>query len=84
MFKNYIKTAYRSLSKNKVFTTINIFGLALGLTACLLIVLYVVDELSFDRYNTKADRIYRVNEDLKLGNNSVKYAVAMPPPGHKL
>ncbi len=79
MIRNYIKTAYRSLLKNKGFTAINVFGLALGLTACLLIVLYVVDELSFDRYNTKADRIYRVNEDLKLGNNSVKYAVAMPP-----
>lgn len=79
MIKNYIKTAWRSLKKNKAFTAINVLGLALGLTACLLIVLYVVDELSFDRYNIKADRIYRVNEDLKLGNNSVKYAVCMPP-----
>jgi len=79
MFKNYIKTAWRSLKKNKAFTAINVFGLALGLTACLLIVLYVVDELSYDRYNTKADRIYRVNEDLKLGNNSVNYAVCMAP-----
>lgn len=79
MIRNYIKTAYRSLLKNKAFTAINVFGLALGLTACLLIVLYVADELSFDRYNTKADRIYRVNEDLKLGNNAVKYALAMAP-----
>jgi putative ABC transport system permease protein len=79
MFKNYIKTAFRSLYKNKGFTAINILGLALGLATCLLIVLYVVDELSYDRYNTKADRIYRVNEDLKLGENSVQYAVCMPP-----
>ncbi|GGH05121.1 ABC transporter permease [Mucilaginibacter phyllosphaerae] len=79
MFKNYIKTAYRSLYKNKGFTAINILGLALGLATCLLIVFYVVDELSYDRYNTKADRIYRVNEDLKLGDNQVQYAVAMPP-----
>jgi len=79
MIRNYIKTAFRSLVKNKSFTVINILGLALGLTACLLIVLYVFDELSFDRYNTKADRIYRVNEDLKLGNNKVLYAVAMAP-----
>src|ERR1700712_6121333 len=79
MIRNYIKTAYRSLKKNKGFTALNVLGLALGLTACLLIVLYVVDELSFDHYNTKADRIYRVNEDLKLGNNSVQYAVARPP-----
>ena len=79
MIKNYIKTAFRSLYKNKGFTAINILGLALGLATCLLIVLYVVDELSYDRYNTKAGRIYRVNEDLKLGENSVQYAVAMPP-----
>lgn len=79
MFKNYIKTAFRSLYKNKGFTAINILGLALGLATCLLIVFYVVDELSYDRYNTKADRIYRVNEDLKLGENKVQYAVAMPP-----
>lgn len=79
MIKNYIKTAFRGLQKNKGFTAINILGLALGLATCLLIILYVVDELSYDRYNTKADRIYRVNEDLKLGDNSVKYAVCMPP-----
>jgi putative ABC transport system permease protein len=79
MFKNYIKTAYRSLYKNKGFTAINVLGLALGLATCLLIVFYVVDELSYDRYNTKANRIYRVNEDLKLGENNVQYAVAMPP-----
>jgi putative ABC transport system permease protein len=79
MLRNYIKTAFRSLTKNKGFTTINVLGLALGLAACLLIVLYVFDELSYDRYNTKADRIYRVNEDLKLGNNNVLYAISMPP-----
>lgn len=79
MIRNYIKTAIRSLRKNKGFTTINILGLALGLATCLLIVLYVADELSYDRYNDKAGRIYRVNEDLKLGDNSVKYAVCMAP-----
>lgn len=79
MFKNYIKTAFRSLYKNKGFTAINILGLALGLATCLLIVFYVVDELSYDRYNTKADRIYRVNEDLQLGENNQQYAVAMAP-----
>jgi putative ABC transport system permease protein len=79
MIRNYIKIAIRSLRKNKGFTTINILGLALGLATCLLIVLYVADELSYDRYNDKAGRIYRVNEDLKLGDNSVKYAVCMAP-----
>jgi putative ABC transport system permease protein len=66
MIKNYIKTAIRTLLKNKGFTAINVLGLALGLATCLLIVFYVVDELSYDRYNANSDRIYRVNEDLKL------------------
>src|SRR5258707_10109005 len=79
MIRNYFKTAYRSLKKNKGFTILNILGLSLGLASCLLIIFYVVDELSYDRYNTKASRIYRVNEDLKLGENSVLYAVCMPP-----
>jgi len=79
MIRNYIKTAYRSLVKNKGFTILNVLGLSLGLASCLLITFYVVEELSYDRYNTKADRIYRVNEDLKLGENNVRYAVCMPP-----
>lgn len=79
MIKNYLKTAFRSLKKNRAFTAINILGLALGFTAALLIVFYVADELSYDRYNVNADRIYRVNEDLKLGGNKVQYAVCMPP-----
>ncbi|HVW95080.1 MAG TPA: ABC transporter permease [Mucilaginibacter sp.] len=79
MITQYIKTAYRSVLKNKGFTAINIFGLAFGLATCLFILLYVVDELSFDRYNTNAGRIYRINEDLKLGDNNVLYAVCMPP-----
>lgn len=79
MIKNYLKTAFRSLKKNRAFTAINILGLALGFTALLLIVFYVADELSYDRYNVNADRIYRVNEDLKLGGNRVHYAVCMPP-----
>src|ERR1700748_2726234 len=79
MIRNYLKTAFRSLQKNRAFTTINVLGLALGLAACLLIVFYVFDELSYDRYNVNADRIYRVNEDLKLGDNKVQYAVCMPP-----
>jgi len=79
MIKNYIKTAIRSLSKNKGFTAINVLGLALGLASCLLIIFYVFDELSYDRYNTKADRIYRINEDIKFGGNSNSYAVTPAP-----
>ncbi|WDF53435.1 ABC transporter permease [Mucilaginibacter sp. KACC 22063] len=65
--------------KNKGFTFINVFGLALGLAVCLLIVFYVVDELSYDRYNTKADRIYRLNNDIKFGGHADSYAVIPAP-----
>src|SRR5258708_6091790 len=78
MFKNYIKTAFRSLLKNKGFTFLNVLGLSLGLATCLLIVFYVADELSYDRYNVKADRIFRVNTDMKLGDNITNFAIAAP------
>jgi putative ABC transport system permease protein len=79
MIRNYIKTALRSLLKNKGFTFINTFGLALGLASFLLIVFYVVDELSYDRYNTKYDRIYRVNTDLKYHGTVTSYATTAVP-----
>lgn len=53
MFQNYFKTALRNLWKNKGFSAINIIGLAVGLATCLLIVLYVTDELSYDRWNNR-------------------------------
>src|SRR5580700_1774716 len=68
MFRNYLKIAFRSLRKSKGFTALNIIGLGAGLGVCLLIVLYVTDELSYDRYNVNADRIYRIDEDLYLNN----------------
>jgi putative ABC transport system permease protein len=68
MFLNYLKIAFRSLRKSKGFTALNIIGLAAGLGVCLLIVLYVTDELSYDRYNVNADRIYRVDEDNYINN----------------
>ncbi len=68
MLRNYLKIAFRSLRKSKGFTALNIIGLAAGLGVCLLIVLYVTDELSYDRYNVNADRIYRIDQDLYLNN----------------
>jgi putative ABC transport system permease protein len=79
MFKNYIKTAFRSLKKNKGFTIINILGLALGLCVCMLIVFYVIDELSYDKYNTRVDRIYRVNNDIKFGGQTRSFAEVPAP-----
>ncbi len=60
MIKNHIKTAFRNISRQKVFSFINITGLALSLAAVWFISLYITDELSFDRFNKKADRIYRL------------------------
>jgi putative ABC transport system permease protein len=74
MFRNYLKIAFRSLRKSKGFTALNIIGLAAGLGVCLLIVLYVTDELSYDRYNVNADRIYRVDEDLYFNNTRYESA----------
>src|SRR5665213_415939 len=70
MFRNYIKLAFRNLRKDKGFSAINIFGLALGLATCLLITLFVADELSYDRYNLKADRIYRIDADIHINGNT--------------
>ncbi|MEM9833871.1 MAG: ABC transporter permease [Bacteroidota bacterium] len=63
MLRNYLKIAYRNLLKNKVFSLINILGLAIGMAACLLILQYVTFELSYDNFHKKGDQIYRVVND---------------------
>jgi putative ABC transport system permease protein len=84
MFKNYLKIALRNLWKAKSFSAINILGLAVGLATCLLIVLYVADELSYDRYNKKAERIYRVDSDIRFGGGDLHLAVNSDPMGPTL
>jgi putative ABC transport system permease protein len=84
MFKNYLKIAIRNLWKNKGFSAINIFGLASGLAICLLIIFYVNNELGYDQYNTKADRIYRIDGDLRFGGNHFVMAQAPDPMGPTL
>ena len=79
MIRNYIKTAVRSLMKNKGFTILNVLGLSVGLATCLLIVFYVVDEFSYDRYNTNAHRIYRITENARLNGNEGSYAGTEKP-----
>lgn len=73
MIRNYLKVAIRNLWRNKTFSLINIIGLATGISCFILIALYVVDELSYDRFNEKADRIYRVNADIKFGGAETRY-----------
>ena len=61
MFKNYLITAYRNIIRQKLYSFINIFGLAIGLACCILILLWINFETSFDRFHEFADTIYRVN-----------------------
>lgn len=61
MLKNYFKIAFRNLTRFKVYSFINIFGLAIGIAVCILIFLFVSDELSYDKFHAKSDRIYRVS-----------------------
>ncbi|HEX6849143.1 MAG TPA: ABC transporter permease, partial [Chitinophagaceae bacterium] len=65
MFKNYLKTAFRNLGKNKLYSGINIIGLTAGLAACLLIGVFINHELSYDKFNVNADRIVRVTMEYK-------------------
>jgi putative ABC transport system permease protein len=74
MFKNYFKTAIRTLFKNKLYTTLNVAGLAFGLSCFLLIGLYVFDELTFDQQHSKADRIYRVIEHKTVNSEATTIA----------
>ena len=79
MFKNYFKIAWRNLLKNKAFSIINIFGLAIGIAVCLVIMLFIYDELSYDKFNKKADHIVRVTFGGKLSGEVMKEAVVMAP-----
>jgi len=84
MIKNYFKIAIRNLWKNKGFTFINIAGLAIGLACFILIALYVVNELSYDRFYPNAERIYRVDADIKFGGNNLNLCVSSDPMGPTL
>ena len=71
MFKNYITIAWRNLFRNKIYSLINISGLALGLTVCMLILLYIGHEYSYDSFHENSDRKYLVETDIKFGDNQI-------------
>jgi len=79
MLQNYFKIAWRNLNKHKFFSLVNICGLAIGVAAFWIIALYVTDELSYDRYNEKADRIFRVAQHGKWGTGSFDLAITPAP-----
>jgi putative ABC transport system permease protein len=72
MLKNYFKIAFRNLWRHRVFSLINILGLTVGMTACFLIFLYVRFELSYDKFHSKGDRIYRIVCDIKTPTETMK------------
>ncbi|MFW5759530.1 MAG: ABC transporter permease, partial [Cyclobacteriaceae bacterium] len=79
MWKNYIKIGCRNLYKNKVYTLINVIGLAVGLACCLLIFLFVKDELSFDKFQKNRDRIYRIVYHATNGYDFARVPIPIQP-----
>jgi putative ABC transport system permease protein len=79
MIKNYFKTAWRNLIKHKTFSIINIAGLSIGISICFIIMMYVQNELSFDRFNKNAGRIVRVAFKADINGGKIFEANVMPP-----
>src|SRR5690242_6746172 len=76
MIKNYFKIAFRNFRKNKAFSFINIFGLAVGLASCLLIMLYIFNENGYDNYHKDVDRLFRI---ASVNNMGETWAAAPAP-----
>jgi putative ABC transport system permease protein len=72
-YKNYFKVGYRNLIKKKAYSFINIFGLGLGIACCVLIFMFVRDEMSYDNYHEKGERIYRVTHGQKAKDGTTPY-----------
>ena len=79
MIKNYFKIAFRNLWRNKGFSVINILGLAIGITTCLIILLFVYNELSYDRFNVNSERIVRITFQGSVAGQKFNEASVMPP-----
>ena len=84
MIRNYLKIAVRNLLKYRFISFINLFGLTVGLTCCLLITTYILNELSYDKYNVKANNIYRVTRTFKNTNGAIALTLSTvsPPFGY--
>ncbi len=84
MLKNYFNIAVRNLWKNKSFSFINILGLSIGISVCFIIMVFVQDELSYDRFNEKADRIVRVVFKANINGGKINESNVMPPTAQAL
>lgn len=78
MLRNYLKIAIRNIKRHKAYSFINICGLAIGMACCILILIYVTDELSYDKYHENSERIYRINAISSIGTTTRFYATVPP------
>jgi len=78
MLRNYFLTSIRALLKQRFYALINVFGLSVGIAACLIIMLFVAHEFSYDRFHTKGDRVFRINSEIKFGSNHLSIAGGNP------
>lgn len=79
MIRNYLKITFRNLANQKFYTALNIVGLSIGIASCVLILLYVYNELSYDTFNEKGDRIYRVGLNGKIADQEIFTTNTCPP-----
>ncbi|MFZ6013264.1 MAG: ABC transporter permease, partial [Bacteroidota bacterium] len=79
MIKNYLKTGLRLMLRQKAYSAINVAGLSIGMAATLIIVIYLADELSYDRFHRDADRTYRVGFSGILQGNEFRTAMSPSP-----
>lgn len=84
MFKNYLKIAWRNMKKHRAYSFINITGLAIGMACCMLILLWVQDELSYDRFHENGENIYRIIQDINFSDHSTSWAINQGPLGPSL
>jgi putative ABC transport system permease protein len=84
MLRNYFKVAIRNITRYKFYSAINLLGMTIGLTACLIILHYIVDEFSFDKFHRNAERIYQVGLHAKISDQDILVANTCPPMGPAL
>lgn len=84
MIINYLKSLFRVIARNKFYTALNVIGLSVGIAASAFILLYIQDELSYDQYNEKHERIYRIESDFNINNKHDKFAIVPIPMGPAL
>jgi len=84
MFKNYLISLYRNIVRNRFYSILNIVGLSVGIAAAIFILLFVQDELSYDKYHSKHERVYRIESDFFISGKNDKFAIVPIPMGPAL